>query len=349
MSYAVIHMQKFKIGGVRGIQNHNERLKKSRTNPDIDYDKSKLNKKLDDQPADKTYYNRIRDRIKELELPKAVRKDAVVMCGFVCTSDKKFFEKLSQDQQDKFFQESYNFLKNRYGEKNIIAANVHYDETTPHMHCYIVPVTPDGRLSAKDLFTPTKLKQLQTEYHQHMKNLGFDLERGKSSDREHLSVQEFKLAAKKSELEREIKKINSSLTRLKSLKNDLKEYGNIINTLDQIGASTGFLKGKMKVSKDELNYLKSLAKKSIVQEYELKKLQELTKDMPKLQKAYGRLQEQNFTLQQKNRNLEAQLQNEQNKNQLMRNVIKQHGLEPELERAMKQRVNEKSLDLDLER
>ncbi|NLH96319.1 MAG: hypothetical protein GX477_03140, partial [Clostridiaceae bacterium] len=43
-----------------------------------------------------------------------------------------------QDQQEKFFQESYKFLKDRYGEKNIVAATVHYDETTPHMHYYMV-------------------------------------------------------------------------------------------------------------------------------------------------------------------------------------------------------------------
>ena len=247
MSYAVIHMQKFKMGGVRGIQNHNDRLKESHTNPDIDYEKSKLNKKLDNQPDDKTYYNRIRDRIKELDLPKAVRKDAVTMCGFICTSDKAFFEKLPQDQQEKFFQESYKFLKDRYGEKNIVAATVHYDETTPHMHYYMVPVTPDGRLSAKDIFTPTELKRLQTEYHQHLRNAGFELERGKSSDRKHLSVQEFKHET--------IEKTKAELAKLQEVKTYVK--------LD-------VEKGALGYSTKDVEELKTLAEAQRLENYDMK-------------------------------------------------------------------------------
>lgn len=216
MSYAVVHMQKIKMGGVRGIENHNERLKESHTNPDIDYEKSHLNKDLfDPNGADqRTYYNRVRDRIKELELPKAVRKDAVVVTGFVCTSDKAFFDKLPQAEQDRFFKQSYDFLRDRYGEKNVVASTIHYDEKTPHMHCYIVPVTEDGRLSAKDIFTKTELRELQTDYHRHMKENGFDLERGVSADgkRKHVEMQEFKIQTKYDQLKEkaaELEKLES--------------------------------------------------------------------------------------------------------------------------------------------
>ena len=41
------------------------------------------------------------------------------------------------------------------GIENVINATVHMDEATPHMHLGIVPVTEDGRLSAKDIFTKT--------------------------------------------------------------------------------------------------------------------------------------------------------------------------------------------------
>ena len=336
MSYAILHMQKYKIGTVRGIQNHNDRLKISRTNPDIDYEKSKLNKKLDNQPEDKTFYKRIHDRIKELNLPKAVRKDAVVMCSFICTSDKTFFNKLSHDQKDRFFQESYDFLKERYSERNVIAATVHYDEKTPHMHFYFVPATPDGRLSAKSIFTPTKLTQLQTEYHQHMVKAGFDLERGISSDKKHLSVQEFKLATKKAELEQEMQEIESTLSYLKSLKIDLEHRERVLYTLEQIGTPTGFLKDKFRLSKDELDMLKGWAKKGVVLEQELKDLQKLKDEMPKLQKAYQKLQDERFQLQANVRNLSAQLQKEQKKSQVMQAVIKEHGLEPALDKAVKQ-------------
>ena len=198
MSYSVIHMQKIKMGGIRGIENHNERLKESHTNPDIDYDRSHLNKDLMEHD-NRTYYMRVKDRIEELNLPKAVRKDAVVTTGFICTSDKAFFDGLSQAEQDKFFKVSHDFLKERYGEKNVIASKVHYDETTPHLHTYIVPVTEDGRLSAKDIFNPKELRSLQDDYHRTMNEYGFNLERGEGKNK-HLSVQEYKIETKFAEL-----------------------------------------------------------------------------------------------------------------------------------------------------
>jgi len=201
MSYAVIHMQKLKASGIRGIENHNERLKTSHTNPDIDYERSHLNKDL--LPKDeRTYYMRIKERIEELNLSKAIRKDAVVACGFICTSDRAFFEGLSQTEKDGFFQASHNFLKERYAERNIISSKVHYDETTPHLHVYIVPVTGDGRLSAKSIFTPKELRSLQDDYPRHMRENGFDLQRGNpDSERKHLDVEEYKVATRYEKLE----------------------------------------------------------------------------------------------------------------------------------------------------
>jgi len=119
MSFAIVHMQKIKTGGIRGINNHNERLKESKTNPDIVSEKSYLNKTLFQEDNDKPYYNRVKNRIKELQLPKAVRKDTVTMFGFICTSDKAYFEKLPQVEQDRFFKESFDFLKKRYGEYGV--------------------------------------------------------------------------------------------------------------------------------------------------------------------------------------------------------------------------------------
>lgn len=194
MSYAVIHMQKLKISSIRGIENHNERLKKSKTNPDIDYEKSHLNKDLMEHD-DRSYYMRVKARIEQLNLHRAVRKDAVVTCGFICTSDQTFFENMSQSEKDKFFQVSHDFIKNRYGEKNMISSKVHYDETTPHSHAYIVPVTEDGRLSAKSIFTRTELRGLQDDYFKTMRENGFDLQRGEGKAK-HLSVQEYKIETK---------------------------------------------------------------------------------------------------------------------------------------------------------
>lgn len=66
------------------------------------------------------------------------------------------------------------------------------DETTPHMHLNLVPITPDGRLCSKDLFDKSKLRQLQTDFYNTVgKNYG--LQRGKEgSQAKHLSTAEFK-------------------------------------------------------------------------------------------------------------------------------------------------------------
>jgi hypothetical protein len=45
---------------------------------------------------------------------------------------------------------------------------LHQDEITPHLHVLVVPLTPDGRLSCRDVFSPARLHQLQTDYAQAM-------------------------------------------------------------------------------------------------------------------------------------------------------------------------------------
>lgn len=41
--FAIIHMQKFQISDLQGIQKHNQRQGKSKSNLDIDYSKSEQN------------------------------------------------------------------------------------------------------------------------------------------------------------------------------------------------------------------------------------------------------------------------------------------------------------------
>ncbi|MBT2158000.1 plasmid recombination protein [Clostridioides difficile] len=55
-------------------------------------------------------------------------------------------------------------MKDRYGDKNIVSATVHFDETTPHMHFNFVPITSDGKLSARDLITRIELKKYKMNY-----------------------------------------------------------------------------------------------------------------------------------------------------------------------------------------
>ncbi|ETJ34877.1 Plasmid recombination enzyme, partial [human gut metagenome] len=78
------------------------------------------------------------------------------------TSDKEFFEKLSQEQTRKFFETAKNYFAENYGETNVAYASVHLDESTPHMHLGIVPMR-NGKLSSKVMFNREELKHIQED------------------------------------------------------------------------------------------------------------------------------------------------------------------------------------------
>ena len=59
-------------------------------------------------------------------------------------------------------------------------ANVHLDETTPHMHMGIVPMK-DGKLTSKTVFNRETLKRIQEEFPKHLQEKGFDIERGEEN------------------------------------------------------------------------------------------------------------------------------------------------------------------------
>lgn len=210
MSYAVVHMQKIKRGGLRGIQSHNQREKESHNNPDIDYSRSHLN--YDVFTSDRQNYNRTVNNILEISRTdngKAIRKDAVVMCNFIVTSDKAFFDGLSEEKRQEFFSDSWAWFAERYGPENVAYAMVHLDEKTPHMHLGVVPITDDGRLSAKDLFNRKEMTAIQTEY---ARDVGekYGLQRGiEGSERTHLSEVRFKAATAAVELEKAQKGIEA--------------------------------------------------------------------------------------------------------------------------------------------
>ena len=183
-------MEKYHKQDVAPIEKENERDENYKSdNPQIDSERTKNNYRFTPYFG-KTYTGFINGRIKELGL--SPRKDAVVMNSFVLGSDKTFFDGLAKIEQYNFFSDCYKFFAERYGEENIIAAVVHNDETTPHMHFNLMPITPDGRLCSKQLFDKPQLQQLQTNFYESVvKRWG--LQRGKEgSQKKHLSTAEYK-------------------------------------------------------------------------------------------------------------------------------------------------------------
>ena len=183
-------MEKYHKQDVAPIEKENERDENyEASNPQIDSERTKNNYRFTPYFG-KTYTEFINGRIKELGL--SPRKDAVVMNSFVLGSDKAFFDGLAKVEQYNFFSDCYKFFAERYGEENIIAAVVHNDETTPHMHLNLMPVTKDGRLCSKQLFDKPQLQQLQTDFYEAV-GKHWVLQRGKEgSQKKHLSTAEFK-------------------------------------------------------------------------------------------------------------------------------------------------------------
>lgn len=192
MSYAVVHMMKLHSGSVRGIQSHNQREKEPHTNPDIDKSRTYLNYDLLNM-KNINYHKAIKERVKNFAPnTKTVRKDAVVLCNFIVTSDEKTMKSMTPTEQKSFFKDVVSFFEMRYGEEKLVNATIHLDETTPHIHIGLVPITKDGRLSAKSLFNKTELRNLQTDFAEKV-GKKYGLERGiEGSERTHLSEQQFK-------------------------------------------------------------------------------------------------------------------------------------------------------------
>ena len=231
VGYAVVHMMKIKSGAVGGIQSHNNREHEPKTNPDVDMSRSEDNYDL--IPCD-NYKRSIKEKLSNLvESSRAVRKDAVVVCNFIVTSDNETMNALGADRQRQFFQDSVKWFSDRYGADRVLNATVHMDETTPHLHIGVMPITQDGRLSAKAIFTKTEMKAIQTEF---ARDVGekYGLERGvEGSERTHLSEARFK-EKKALEMANEHKAITQELHVLaEDCKQELSEATRSLETAKQ--------------------------------------------------------------------------------------------------------------------
>ena len=281
MSFLVLHMDKFKKEAVRGIQSHNERERESHSNPDIDYERSTRNYELQDHSPE-NYAEAIQNRIDDLLLVKAVRKDAVHMCGLIVSSDSAFFEQLSPYHTKRFFEESKKFLAEFVGAENVISAKVHMDEKTPHMHFLHVPVTEDGRLNANKIYTRESLKKLQTEFPAYLQSRGFDLQRGVEQEpgaaKKHLNTREFKqqqealnnlqqeTQAVSAELEQRQREESELQERLQSIERQAQEADKILSEQPEIPKATILsFKTSMEKAQEIIEQLtKALADRSIL-------------------------------------------------------------------------------------
>lgn len=314
MSYCVARMEKMKSDNLVGIGNHNQRRFSNHSNKDIDVLKSHLNYDILDKV--KSYKTDIEGYINANKASKrAVRKDAVLVCEWIITSDSEFFESMSPADTREYFQTAIDFFAERYGSKNLMYAQVHLDERTPHMHLGIVPFDKDNKLTAKTMFDREALQDIQNELPRYMNERGFKVERGRAgSEAKHLTVQEYK------DVQKEIKKQSEVLD---GVKKELESVKNVTRTkdfLDELDSKSKktLLGNDVKISQEDYQELKEQllgADKSLLEMDKLKQHnQKLSRSIYDLRdeldnsKAYAdRLYDKNHSLKEQIKHLDSSL------------------------------------------
>ena len=196
MSFLVCHVMKFRQVDLRGVSIHNNRESSNSSNKDIDYSRTELNFDAitgEDGNPHTNYRAEVEKRLDaNYKGERAIRSDAVRLVSVLVSSDHDFFANMDRQETARFFRTAAEYLSERYGAENVVAAKVHMDETTPHMHFTFVPLTNDGRLSAKEITSRSKLRSLQDELPKVMQRAGFDVQRGiENSPNKHVSKQQF--------------------------------------------------------------------------------------------------------------------------------------------------------------
>uniref|UniRef100_UPI001EFA927D MobV family relaxase n=2 Tax=unclassified Mammaliicoccus TaxID=2803851 RepID=UPI001EFA927D len=331
MSYSIIRVSKVKTGtNTTGIQKHVQRENNNYENEDIDHSKTYLNYDLVN--ANKQNFNNLIDEKIEQNYTgkRKIRTDAIKHIDGLITSDNDFFDNQTPEDTKQFFEYAKEFLEQEYGEDNLLYATVHMDEKTPHMHYGVVPITDDGRLSAKEVVGNKKaLTEFQDRFNEYVNQRGYDLDRGQSrqvTNAKHDQVSRYKQKTEyhKQEYERE----NQKLSHIQQKSSELiEQYQKSLETLkkplnvqyehetEKVGGL--FNKeiqetGNIVISQEEFNnFQKQIqAAQTITEDYEriksgeeLKSLQETRKSFLELYPMYEKLEKENKALREDNTRL----------------------------------------------
>lgn len=194
--FCVMNIQKRKKNDITGIQKEATRTAtdyNNRVQPDMNF----LNVDLIQSN------NWMQDIQAKIDRAGAkMRSNSVVALDAIYTASGEFFKCKSNEECNQYFRDCLEFHQRKFG--HVISAIVHYDETTPHMHILSVPLTQDGRLSAREIIgNRTKMSQMQTAFYEQV-GRDYGLERGIHMDgqekKEHISAQEHELREIKQEI-----------------------------------------------------------------------------------------------------------------------------------------------------
>ena len=198
IQYAVCHLQRGS-GNDSGMSCHIERKTtdgKVYTPDNADKTRTHLNRELISFPAG--VHNRteaVQYRIDHAGLHRKVGKNQTMAVRIILTGSHEQMMKIVQSGRlDKWTSANLKWLRDTFGEDNVVSCVLHMDEKTPHLHATVVPIvtgerkrksregekkyrTQTGpRLSADDVMGRARLSIYQNTYAEAMREFG--LQRG---------------------------------------------------------------------------------------------------------------------------------------------------------------------------
>lgn len=200
MSKLALHVQHYKAGAVGAIDRHNKRLGDSHSNELIVPERSGDNIAI--LRPDGDLYKVAREVADNAA--GRVTKNSVLVSEWVIYPPEELRDPATAGAEDlqAWGEDVVTWMKDR--GLNPKSATIHRDETTNHIHVDTIPLTSDGRLSRKELYTRENLTRYHTELAQYLQERGWNVERGESTeDRQvrSLNVREFKKQQEAARLE----------------------------------------------------------------------------------------------------------------------------------------------------
>ena len=210
MGYAVLHIDKAR-GNDSAMTTHIER---TFVPNNVDATRTHFNRELVQFPAGVTNRSEaIEHRIATANIYRKVADNQVKALRFILSGSHEDMLRLeSEGRLGEWCDSTMQWLYSTFGKENVVAATLHADEETPHIHATIVPIVQGERRKAKteaengkrkyktkkdkvrlcadDVLIPKKLEEYQTTYAEQMKPLG--LEKGiYGSEAKHRSNMEY--------------------------------------------------------------------------------------------------------------------------------------------------------------
>jgi len=193
--FIVIRHEKLKKEGVRVALKHNSRASKP---ANADADRRNLNQRFIGG-TDEDAIKRLRSIVDEHEeaAGKSIRKDAVWAVEVLLTMSPEYFRpngeepgEWSESRLQRWKAATEKFIEDEYGE-DVITADLHLDEMTPHIHLVIAPRV-GKKLCCKKYNEKKELIRKRTAYFERLTWDGIDCQRGEAREgAKHITVKEY--------------------------------------------------------------------------------------------------------------------------------------------------------------